>query len=128
MTAEEGELARAELQSRRARAQLTATLVDIQSRANPRALARDAIEELRTAGSEVARAGVEAARRHPGPLLAVLATCVAIATRHRIFGALTARPGDTSVSIPTHPTLATEPPPPRLPAVGAAAIEGPDHD
>lgn len=120
MTAEEGELARAELKSRAARAQLTATLVDLQARINPRTLAREAIDELRTAGHEVARAGLEAAKRNPGPLLAVGATIIALFARGRIADALQGKP--------TTSEDATEMLQPSLPATGPAPTEGFDHD
>ena len=48
-----------------ARARLAATLVDLQARLNPRALAREAIGELKEAAQEIGRDGLESLKRHP---------------------------------------------------------------
>ncbi len=71
----------AEIEAARARAQLTATLVDIQARLHPRALLRDAVAELRETGVEIAQSALAAARRNPGPLIGIGATLVAIFAR-----------------------------------------------
>lgn len=68
---DESELAIAEVAAEAARQRLAATLVDIQSRINPRALARDALAELRETGSELAQAGLEAAKRNSGTIIGV---------------------------------------------------------
>lgn len=124
MTAEESELARAEINSRQARAQLTATLVELQSRVNPRALAREAVEEIRSAANDIAAAGLQAARRNPGPLLTVGALLVAFVTRRHIVGALSGKPA-------TAPQEAMAVPSPALPDPlpnSDHAHEGTDHD
>lgn len=48
-----------------ARARLTGTLVDIQARLNPKALAREAMGELKEAAQDLARGGVAELKRHP---------------------------------------------------------------
>lgn len=72
------ELIIAEEQARLARAQLTASLVAIQARVTPRALAREAFEEIRDAGAEISQMAINAAKRHPGPLVAIAATLIAL--------------------------------------------------
>ncbi|MBA3880569.1 MAG: phosphatase [Sphingobium sp.] len=84
------ELIEAEAKARAARDALTATLVEIQSRITPRALAREAIDEIRETGIEFGRAAVDAARRNPGPLLAILATVLALFGRNQLAGLFTA--------------------------------------
>lgn len=78
MSAISDEHARAKAAAAAARTRLTGTLVDLQARLRPRALARDMIDELRDAGSAMARGVAEAARRHPGPLIGIGATIVAL--------------------------------------------------
>lgn len=80
MTSEE-ELAAAEAKSRAARRQLTATMVDIQQRLNPRVLVREALSEAREAGSELLRAGLSQARQNPGPLIGIAAAVTAYLAR-----------------------------------------------
>jgi ApbE superfamily uncharacterized protein (UPF0280 family) len=77
----ETELTSAEEKSRQARAQLTGTLVDIQSRLNPRTLIWEAVAEVREAGTELIRAGLASARRNPGPMLGIAATIAAYVAR-----------------------------------------------
>jgi len=77
----EQELVRAEENSTDARKRLAQTMVALQSRLKPSALARDAVEELREAAGELAQAGMDAAKRKP---LAVAGTVAA-------FGAFLAR-------------------------------------
>ena len=48
-----------------ARARLAGTLVDLQARLNPKALAREAIGELKEAAQEIGRDGLESLKRHP---------------------------------------------------------------
>jgi ElaB/YqjD/DUF883 family membrane-anchored ribosome-binding protein len=48
-----------------ARARLAGTLVDLQARLNPKALAREAVGELKEAAQEMARDGLESLKRHP---------------------------------------------------------------
>jgi len=77
----ESELAAAEVKSRAARAKLTATMVDIQSRLNPRVLMREAVEEIRDTGVELFRQGIAKARANPGPMLGIAATIAAYVAR-----------------------------------------------
>ncbi|MFA5989223.1 MAG: DUF3618 domain-containing protein [Sphingomonas sp.] len=92
-----------------ARARLTDTLVEIQHRLNPRALARDVIEEVRDTGIEIAHAAIAAARRNSLPLLGVGAG-LAFMVAQRLFGAQgkPAAPGQ----IPASPGI----PEPAIPA------------
>ncbi|MES1974863.1 MAG: DUF3618 domain-containing protein [Pseudomonadota bacterium] len=48
-----------------ARSRLAGTLVDIQARLNPKALAREAVDELKGAAQGLAREGLEGLKRHP---------------------------------------------------------------
>ena len=59
------DLALARRRAEAARARLAGTLVDIQARLNPKALAREAVEELKEAAQELARDGLEGLKRHP---------------------------------------------------------------
>ena len=59
------DLAGARVRAAAARARLAATLVDIQARLNPKALAREAVGELKEAAQEVARDGLDSLKRHP---------------------------------------------------------------
>lgn len=86
MSRAEDDLAAAEADARQARALLTGTLVDLQARLHPRALVREAIDEVRDAGHELLRAGVAAAKRNPTPLIAVAGTLVALVARYWIVG------------------------------------------
>lgn len=77
----------AEIEAREARERLTATLVDLQRRLNPKALAQEAIEEIRETGAEIGRAALASARRNPGPLIGITATLLAFFARHWIADA-----------------------------------------
>ncbi len=48
-----------------ARQRLSRTLGDLQARLSPKALARDAVQELKETSQELAQEGVAAAKRHP---------------------------------------------------------------
>jgi len=48
-----------------ARKRLAGTLVDLQARLNPKALAREALGELKEAAQEIGRDGLESLKRHP---------------------------------------------------------------
>ncbi len=109
MTETQSELADAEAKSREARARLTATLVDIQSRINPRALARDAIDEIREAGTQAIRAGLSAAKRNPGSMMAIGATLIALFARGWIAEAIALKPNAT---VKTDPRLTDNRPAP----------------
>ena len=69
------ELTKAEENSAGARQRLAQTIVALQSRLKPSALARDALDELKDVAGEMTQAGVEAAKRKP---LAVAGTVVAL--------------------------------------------------
>ena len=71
-----------------ARAKLTQTLVNLQARINPRALARDAFDELREAGSTFAQQAIDAAKRNPAPLIGIGATIIAVLARDWISDAI----------------------------------------
>lgn len=71
-----------------ARARLTATMVDLQARVNPRALARDALEEVRDVGLELANGLLASAKRNPMPLIGIGATIIALFARDWIADAL----------------------------------------
>ncbi|MDB5705808.1 MAG: hypothetical protein JWN66_2924 [Sphingomonas bacterium] len=67
------DLAVARLRAERARQRLAGTLVDIQARLNPKALAREAFDELKEAAQEIAREGIDGLKRHPLTLAGVSA-------------------------------------------------------
>jgi hypothetical protein len=88
------ELTRAEANSAEARQQLARTVVALQSRLKPSALAREAIEDLKEAGSELARSGVEAVRRNPLPALGAVAAVTAFVARKPLARLLHRKPTD----------------------------------
>jgi hypothetical protein len=99
---DEPSLAIAEQRSAAARKRLAGTLVEIQSRLNPRALAREAAHELRETGEELAREGLEAVKRHPLTVAGVLTAVGLFAARRPIRALIASLPDETP------------PPPPRL--------------
>ncbi len=87
MSDAEPDLAAAQARSANARQRLSATLVELQARLKPKALVRDAVQELREAGHELTREGLEMARRHP-LTLASIATGVGLFLARRPLRAL----------------------------------------
>ena len=75
------ELSRAEAQSVERRQQLAKTAVALQARLKPRALARDAGEELKEGGGDLARSGVEAVKRNPLTVVGVATAITAFLAR-----------------------------------------------
>jgi ElaB/YqjD/DUF883 family membrane-anchored ribosome-binding protein len=65
MTGDDNDLAVAKLRAEVARARLAGTLVDIQARLKPKALVREAMQEMKEAAQEVARDGLDSLKRHP---------------------------------------------------------------
>jgi len=88
------ELVRAEANSAEARQQLARTVVALQSRLKPSALAREALEDLKEAGGEMARSGVEAVKRNPLPALGVVAALTAFVARKPLARLLHRKPTD----------------------------------
>jgi len=88
------ELARAEANSAEARQQLARTVVALQSRLKPSALAREAMEDLKEAGGEIARSGVEAVKRNPLPTLGVVAALTAFVARKPLARLFRRQPTD----------------------------------
>jgi hypothetical protein len=62
---DDNDLAIAKRRAEAARTRLAGTLVDIQARLNPKALAREAAQELKEAAQEIARDGLDSLKRHP---------------------------------------------------------------
>lgn len=62
---DDNDLAVAKRRAEAARTRLAGTLVDIQARLNPKALAREAAQELKEAAQEIARDGLDSLKRHP---------------------------------------------------------------
>jgi ElaB/YqjD/DUF883 family membrane-anchored ribosome-binding protein len=79
------ELAKAEVNSAESRQQLANTVVALQSRLKPSALARDAIDELKEVSGDIAKSGVEAVKRNPLPAIGVAAAMTAFLARKPIF-------------------------------------------
>lgn len=75
------ELSRAEAQSVERRQQLAKTAVALQARLKPSALARDAVEELKEVGGDLARSGVEAVKRNPLTVVGVATAITALLAR-----------------------------------------------
>ena len=88
------ELVKAEANSVEARQQLARTVIALQSRLKPSALAREAIEDLKGAGGEMARSGVEAVKRNPLPALGVVAAMTAFVARKPLARLLRGKPTD----------------------------------
>ncbi|QNQ11505.1 DUF3618 domain-containing protein [Sphingomonas alpina] len=97
---DEPDLAFAKKRSAEAREKLAGTLVELQARLNPKALAREAIQELKEAGQEMAREGLEAAKRHP-LTLAGAATAVGIFLARKPLSKLISEFGETQAETTT---------------------------
>ena len=80
----EDELAKAEAESAESRQQLANTVVALQSRLKPSALARDAVDELKEVAGAVAKSGVDAVKRNPLPAIGVAAAVTAFIARKPI--------------------------------------------
>ncbi len=78
------ELAKAEAGSADARKQLAKTVVALQSRLKPSALAREAIEDLKEAADEFVRSGADTIRRNPLPTIGIVAAFTAFVARKPI--------------------------------------------
>lgn len=88
------ELAKAENNSVDARRQLAKTVVALQSRLKPSALARDAVEELKEVGGEMARSGIESVKRNPLPTVGIVALLTAFIARKPLARLLRRQPTD----------------------------------
>ena len=88
------ELAKAEANSVDARRQLAQTVVALQSRLKPSALARDAVEELKEVGGEIARSGIESVKRNPLPTVGVAALLTAFIARKPLARLFRRQPTD----------------------------------
>ncbi|MGN6820874.1 MAG: DUF3618 domain-containing protein [Sphingomonas sp.] len=88
------ELAKAEANSEQARQQLARTVVALQSRLKPSALARDAVEELKEVGGDMARSGIEAVKRNPLPAAGVAALLTAFVARKPLARLFHRKPTD----------------------------------
>ena len=88
------ELVKAEANSIDARRQLAQTVVALQSRLKPSALARDAVEELKEVGGEMARSGIESVKRNPLPAVGVVALLTAFIARKPLARLLRRQPTD----------------------------------
>lgn len=84
MSMADTELAAAEARSQAARRRLAGTMFAMQDRINPKTLAREAAQELKEAGTDLARKGLETVRDNPGVVAGVVATLGLILSRHRI--------------------------------------------
>ena len=78
------EVAKAEANATDSRKQLAQTVVALQSRLKPSALARDAVEELKEVSGAVAKSGVDAVKRNPLPAIGVAAALTAFFGRKPI--------------------------------------------
>ena len=112
MSDDEPSLTVAEQRSARARKRLAGTLVEIQARLNPKALAREAVQELREAGEELARDGIEAIKRHPLTMAGVR-TAIGMFVARRPLRALIAETADETAPPPQRLTPKPRTPKPR---------------
>ena len=84
MTDPAADIAAAERRAAQARERLSGSLQLLQARLKPRTLARDAAQSAAAAGQNAARAGVDVARHHPGPVAGAVAAAGLFLARHRI--------------------------------------------
>lgn len=106
MNDDEPSLAVAQARSDRARQRLAGTLVELQSRLNPKALAREAAQELREAGQELAREGFETVRRHPLTIAGIATAIGLFLARRPLRSLVTQLPDETP---PPAPRLTPKP-------------------
>ncbi len=78
------ELAKAETNAAEARRELAKTVVALQSRLKPSVLAREAIEDLKEVGSDIARSGLETVKRNPVRSAGIVAAITALLVRKPI--------------------------------------------
>lgn len=107
---EGNELTLAQEEAQTARRELTAALIAIQSRLTPRALAREAIDEIRETGAELAQAAIVAAKRNPAPLIGIGVTLIALLARYwfvHAFGSTAAPTRSTPTRTASHPSEGT---------------------
>jgi ElaB/YqjD/DUF883 family membrane-anchored ribosome-binding protein len=95
VTEDDPDLATAERRSEAARQRLASTLIELQARLNPRALAREAAQELKETGQELAREGLDAIKRHPLTLAGVLAAIGLFLARRPLRKLLDQGPDET---------------------------------
>jgi len=88
------ELAKAEADSSEARRQLATTMVALQTRLKPSALARDAVEELKEVSGDMARSGMDAVKRNPLPAIGVTALLTAFIARKPLARLFRKQPTD----------------------------------
>jgi ElaB/YqjD/DUF883 family membrane-anchored ribosome-binding protein len=86
----------AERQAETARQRLAGTLVELQARLNPKALARDAVQELKESGQEIARDGLDAVKRHPLTVGGIAAAIGLFLARRPIRRLLGGQPDETA--------------------------------
>jgi hypothetical protein len=79
------ELSRAKQNSDGARQRLAQTMVALQMRLKPSALARDALEELKEVAGEMAQAGIASAKRNPVTTISAVAALGAFFARKPLF-------------------------------------------
>lgn len=89
------DLALAKVRAEAARARLAATLVDLQARLNPKALAREAVGELKEAAQEIARDGLDSLKRHPVTLAGAAAAIGLFMARRPIRQFIEGDPDET---------------------------------
>ncbi|MCW6529688.1 MULTISPECIES: DUF3618 domain-containing protein [Sphingomonas] len=78
------ELDRAEARAALARLHMAKTLTALQTRLDPRNVAREAVDGLADTGTRVLDAGIGAAKRHPGKIAGGVALLAAFLGRHHI--------------------------------------------
>jgi len=86
------ELARAQDSADAARRHLAQTMVALQSRLKPSALARDAVEELKEAAGDLTRVGLDTARRKPVATIGAVAAIGAFIARKPLLRLLRRKP------------------------------------
>ena len=83
-------LLRARLESERARARLTGTMVEMQNRLRPAALIEEAVDELREKASESAKEALAFVKARPVTAAGIVAAALVYLFRARLFNAMMA--------------------------------------
>jgi F0F1-type ATP synthase membrane subunit b/b' len=89
------ELAKAETNSVEARQELARTVVALQQKLKPSALAKEALADIREAADEIARSGVDAVKRNPVRSAGIVAAVTALIVRKPLARLLNRKPTDT---------------------------------
>jgi len=96
MTDAERDVAAAKAQAEAARQRLFGTVAALKHKLDPGTIANHAAEDLRERATAAAQIGVDAVRRHPGPVAAVATAAAAWLARRHIFALFRRKPKATA--------------------------------